>query len=72
MVVRQGRGFVLHQPATAEQSFQLPVYVESAGTLPRVALTPFAVVGDTVMVGVAASVVGFVLWAQSGGPIFWR
>jgi hypothetical protein len=68
VTTRQGRAFALHQPATAVQTFQLPVYAESSGTFPRVALTPFAVVGDTVMVGAVASVVGFIVWAGIGAP----
>jgi hypothetical protein len=46
----------------------LPVYVEISGTPTRVVLTPFAMAGDTVMVGAAVAVVGFLSWAQIGAP----
>jgi len=49
-------------------TFDLPVYVETSGTPIRIVLTPFAVAGDTVMVGVVAAFVGFVLWVQCGAP----
>ena len=55
----------------SESAFDLPVYVETSGTPIRVALTPFAVAGDTVMVGAVAAVVGFLLWAQIGAPTYW-
>jgi hypothetical protein len=65
---REGRRFTLHTPADPDATFDLPVYPETAGTPTRVVLTPFAVAGDTVMVGVVAAVVGFLLWVQSGAP----
>ena len=65
---REGRGFTLHKPADPEATFDLPVYPETAGTPIRVVLTPFAVAGDTVMVGLVAAFVGFLLWVQSGAP----
>ena len=66
VTTREGRGFSLNGPDGAEQTFNLPVYVETSGTVTRLALTPFAVVGDTVMVGGVVAVVGFFLWVQSG------
>ena len=66
ITAKKGREFVLHQPANSEETFQLPVYAESSGTFTRVVLTPFAVVGDTVMVGAVASV-GFIIAACMGG-----
>ena len=38
-------------------TYELPVYLESNATFLRVALTPVAVAGDTVMVALVASVV---------------
>jgi hypothetical protein len=55
----------------SESAFDLPVYVETSGTPTRVVFTPFAVAGDTVMVGAVAAVVGFLLWAQIGAPTYW-
>jgi hypothetical protein len=72
ITTRPGREFTLYESINSGLAFQLPVYAESSGTFPRVALTPFAVVGDTVMVGAVVSVVAVVLWAQGGGPVFWR
>ena len=68
VVNKEGRGFTLYRPRDSESAFDLPVYVETSGTPTRVVLTPFAVAGDTVMVGVVSAVVGFLLWAQIGAP----
>ena len=61
-----GREFTLHPQAESFGSFQLPVYPESSGTAVRVALTPFAAVGDTVVVGLVASAVALILACESG------
>ena len=66
---QEGLGFTLHRPTESEATVDLPVYAETAGTPTRIVLTPFAVAGDTVMVGVVAAVVGFFWWIQSGAPI---
>jgi hypothetical protein len=71
VVTREGRGFTLYRSMGSESAFDLPVYVETSGTPIRVGLTPFAVAGDTVMVGAVAAVVGFLLWAQIGAPAYW-
>jgi len=68
VVTKEGRGFTLYRPMESESTFDLPVYVETSGTPIRIVLTPFAVAGDTVMVGAVAAVVGFLLWAQIGAP----
>lgn len=65
---KEGRTFTLYWPATPAESFDLPVYPETNGTAVKVALTPLAVVGDTVMVSLMVGVVGFILWVQSGAP----
>ena len=52
---RGGSEFVLLQDGATEGPYALPVY-ESNATFLRVALTPVAVAGDTVMVGLVASV----------------
>jgi len=62
------RGFTLYRPPQPAATFDLPVYAETSGTPTRIALTPFAVAGDTIMVGVVAAVVGFYIWVQSGAP----
>jgi hypothetical protein len=56
----------LHPQAERLGAFQLPAYPESSGMIVRVALTPLAAVGDTVMVGAVASVVAFILACESG------
>jgi hypothetical protein len=61
-----GHAFTLHPQAEPLGDCQLPVYPESSGTALRVALTPFAAVGDTVMVGLVASVMAVILACQSG------
>jgi hypothetical protein len=71
VVTKEGRGFTLYRPMEFEATFDLPVYVETSGTPIRIVLTPFAVAGDTVMVGAVAAVVGFLLWAQIGAPTYW-
>ena len=71
VVTKEGRGFTLYRPRESESTFDLPVYTETSGTPTRIVLTPFAVAGDTVMVGAVAAVVGFLLWAQIGAPTYW-
>jgi len=58
-----GERLTMQQPDGAKVEFRLPTYPATSGTVLRVAVTPLAVVGDTVMV---ASVVGIVIcysWA---------
>ena len=66
VATKAGRRFTLYRPTESETSFDLPVYAETSGTATRIVLTPFAVAGDTVMVGAVAAVVGFYWWLQSG------
>jgi len=61
-----GREFTLYPQADASGVFQLPVYPEGSGTIKRVALTPVAAVGDTAMVGLAASFVALVMACEGG------
>jgi len=63
-----GRGFTLYKTNTASGPFALPVYVEASCAPARVVLTPLAMAGDTVMVGVVGSVAGFFWWMSSGAP----
>ncbi len=44
------------------------MYLEGSDTWIRVLETPFAVAGDTVMVGGVAAVASFLLWVQGGAP----
>jgi len=55
--------FVLLRHGATEGPYTLPTYVESNANFVRVAFTPFAVAGDTVMVGLVASVVAAYLYA---------
>ena len=68
VATKAGRGFTLYRPMEPEVKYDLPVYEETSGTATRILLTPFAVAGDTVMVGAVAAVVAFVCWVQSGAP----
>lgn len=63
----EGRSLTVHRPER-ENTVDLPVYLETSGTATRIALTPLAVAGDTVMVGSVVGIVGFCLWVQSGAP----
>jgi hypothetical protein len=65
---KEGRAFTLHRQTGSPARFELPVYCENSGTVAQVVLTPFALVGDTAMVGVALAFVGFLIWVQSGAP----
>ena len=69
VTTQEGRGFSLYRPTEPRETFDLPVYAETHGTAVRVALTPFTVVGDTVMACGVIAVVGFYLWLQSGAPL---
>ncbi len=61
-----GREFTLHPQAEPLGAFPLPVYPESSGTVIRVAMTPVAVVGDTVMLGLVAAIVTLFAACASG------
>jgi hypothetical protein len=63
-----GRGFRLCPSGEPESAFDLPVYIETFGTPARIVLTPFAVAGDTVMVGGVATVALFFAWLEVGAP----
>jgi hypothetical protein len=65
---QEGRAFSLYRPPEPKETYDLPVYPETYGTAIRLAFTPFAIAGDTVMVCGVGAVVGFLLWVQSGAP----
>jgi len=65
---REGRGFSLYRSGEPQESYDLPVYAETYATATRLALTPFAVTGDTLMVCGFGAIVGFFVWVQSGAP----
>ena len=69
VAIDQGRGFKLYRPGQPEETYDLPVYAETSGTPTRVALTPFALAGDTAMVCGVLAVLAFIAWAQAGAPI---
>ena len=64
------RKFWVLREGKLEGPLELPTYIDSNGNFIRVVLTPFAVAGDTVMVGIVAGAVGAYIWAageiQSG------
>jgi hypothetical protein len=66
VVSETGRDFTLYSQTEPPRALQLPVYRETSGTAKRVALTPFAVVGDTAMVGLVASGVALWIACESG------
>jgi hypothetical protein len=63
-----GREFKLYLSGQPERAHELPVYIETFGTPARLVLTPFAVAGDTVMVGGVATVALFLAWLEVGAP----
>ena len=61
-----GQRLTVQEPANGTMEFRLPTYPSASGPALRVALTPLAIVGDTVLV---ASVVGIVAaygWVRTG------
>jgi hypothetical protein len=50
------------------QTFRLPVYQTSSGTVQKALLTPLAVTGDVVVVGAYAVGIAAVAWLRAGGP----
>ena len=68
VTTQEGRAFSLYRPPEPTETYDLPVYPETHGTATRLALTPFAIVGNTVMVCGVGAVVGFLVWVQSGAP----
>lgn len=69
LTTHEGRGFSLYGPGASKEEFALPVYAETSGTFTRLVLTPFAVVGDTVLAGGVTAVVGVFVWLEMGAPI---
>ncbi len=57
VIARGGGEFTLYRAGGTEGPYELPEYLKSNSTAPRVLLTPLAVAADTVMVGLVASVV---------------
>jgi len=51
------QNFTLYQDSRRGRSIGLPIYVEHSGTAARVALTPLAVGGDTIVVATVGAVV---------------
>jgi hypothetical protein len=70
---RGGRSFLLFETAAEGQSIDLPVYQQASGNAMKLALTPLAVTGDTLMVGGGVAVVGAIAYceARAGAPITW-
>jgi hypothetical protein len=66
-----GTGFELFRNGQSEGTYSLPVYREEApGPATQVALTPLAIVGDTMMVAGVVATFGAVIWIQAGCPPF--
>lgn len=63
-----GHGFELYRDSTPEGTHSLPVYFEAGGTPSRVALTPLAVIGDTLMLAAVIATFGAWVWLHSGPP----
>jgi hypothetical protein len=65
-----GPGFEMFRDGRSEGAHEFPIYDEGLGSATRVALTPLAVTGDTIMVGVVTGVVATVMWVAAGCPPF--
>jgi hypothetical protein len=65
-----GSSFELYREGRSEGTHDLPVFEAGMGTTARVALTPAAIVGDTLMAGATVAVVGAILWVSAGCPPF--
>jgi hypothetical protein len=63
MSTKGGHEFLLFRNDTTEGPYGLPTYLESNGNFLKVALTPFAIAGDTVLVGLVASVAAAYIYA---------
>ncbi len=60
--------FTLQTDGVAVDTFRLPAYETTGGKVQRTLLTPFAVTGDVVCVGLYVGTVAAVIWLQSGAP----
>jgi hypothetical protein len=65
-----GLGFELYRDGHREGEHPLPVYYDGISTPARVALTPLAVTGDTIMVGLVTGAVAALGWISVGCPPF--
>ena len=63
MSTNSGHEFLILRNDTTEGPYALPTYLESNGNFLKVALTPFAIAGDTVLVGLVASVAAAYIYA---------
>ena len=67
-------GFELYRDGRSEGTHDLPIYNEGQAeglvTVSKVALTPLAVAGDTIMVGVVVGAAAAVGWVAAGCPPF--
>ena len=68
VIDEQRAQFTLHGEQWDRCPYSLPKYSTDHTPVARVALTPLALAGDVVMVGLAAGIVGAVLWVSAGGP----
>jgi hypothetical protein len=65
VTAEDGWRFDLYPSTGRRETHDLPVYPESSGTAARIALTPFAVAGDTVMVAGVVALVVIIAFAES-------
>ncbi len=59
-----GQESLLHHNGATEGPYELPIYLQGNATIVRVAMTPIAMIGDTVMVGLVAGVVAAYAYAR--------
>jgi len=63
MSSKGGNEFVLFRDGRSEGPYDLPTYLASNANFTRVALSPFGVAGDTIMVGLVASFAAAYIYA---------
>jgi len=69
LVSTNGKSFTLFQPNRPPEHHDLPFYQDDHWSATRVALTPFAVTGDAVIVGACAGLMAVWVLCESGTAI---
>jgi len=65
VTTNEERRFALYLPTGRRETHSLPVYPETSGMAARIALTPFAVAGDTIRVAGVVAFIGLIALAES-------
>lgn len=68
-IAKDGREFSVYQSAGSKETHQLPAYSESSSPALRIALTPLAVVGDTIIVTGAIAFFGILALGENAASL---